>query len=156
MNREKLVEAGGGAILIVFGAAFALGALRYDLGSFMDMGPGLFPLIVGLAIVGLGAALLIAGLLQPQADAPRFDREAFARQMSVVGLVCAALLVFGLLIRNLGMFPAIFGLVLLVGLTERERRTLTSVLTAIGLALLAWLIFTRGLGLNIPAFRWGL
>lgn len=154
MNRARLTEAGGGTILIAFGVAFAIGAGQYDIGNFKDMGPGMYPLIVGLAIAGLGVMILVMGLAGPRDDEAPFDQRTFSRQMSVLALVGTSLLIFGLLIHGFGMFPAIIGLVLLVGLTERERRPLTSVVTAIGLALLAWLIFSRGLGLNIPAFRW--
>ncbi|WP_332719814.1 tripartite tricarboxylate transporter TctB family protein [Pelagibacterium mangrovi] len=156
MSRSRLIEAGGGAILVLFGIAFAIGALQYQIGDFIDMGPGMFPLIVGVAIALLGAIVMLMGLSGPPHDTEPFDAPAFRRQMGVLGLVSVSLLVFGLLIRGFGMFPAIIGLVLLVGLTERERRPVTSVVTAIVLAVLAWLIFSRGLGMNIPALRWGL
>lgn len=156
MSRARLVEAGGGVILILFGMAFAIGALQYPIGDFLELGPGMFPLIVGIAIVLFGVIVVLLGLAGPLQDSEPFDAPVFRRQMAVLGLVSVSLLVFGLLIRGFGMFPAIIGLVLLVGLTERERRPVTSVVTAIVLAILAWLIFSVGLGMNIPAFRWGL
>ncbi|WP_157928911.1 tripartite tricarboxylate transporter TctB family protein [Pararhizobium haloflavum] len=156
MTRARLIEAGGGGILIAFGLAFAIGAFRYRIGDFLEMGPGMFPLIVGLAITFMGAVVLLLGVVGGNEDPEPFDAAVFKRRMRVLGLVSSSLLVFGLLIRSFGMFPAIMALVLLVGLTERERRPVVSVLTAIVLAVLAWLIFAKGLGLNIPAVRWGL
>ena len=155
MNRARLVEIGGGAILVLFGLAFGLGGLSYELGSFDDMGPGMFPLIVGLAIAAMGVPVVVMGLVAPVEQREDAEPGAAAHSMRVLLLVSGGIFLFGLLIRSLGMFPAVIGLALVVGLTERERRPVVTVATAVALAVIAWLIFTLGLGMNIPAFRWG-
>ena len=58
------------AVLAATGIAFALGSLMLSFGDLSLPGPGFFPFVLGLVLVGLGAAIFIAGLQEPR-DAPR-------------------------------------------------------------------------------------
>jgi hypothetical protein len=49
----------------VLGAAFAIGALGYELGSLLDMGPGYMPLALGLALTALGLAIVVKAYVAP-------------------------------------------------------------------------------------------
>ena len=48
--RRALKDILAGAIFIVLGAAFASGALAYDIGSPLNMGPAFYPLILGIIL----------------------------------------------------------------------------------------------------------
>src|SRR3546814_8507158 len=47
-----------GALYVSFGALVAIGSASYDLGTAQRMGPGYFPLALGLLLMGVG--LLVA------------------------------------------------------------------------------------------------
>ena len=46
-----------------FGVAFAWGATTYNVGSGARMGPGYFPLIVGILIALLGSVITVRSLI---------------------------------------------------------------------------------------------
>ena len=66
------------------------------------------------------------------------------------GLILAALVVFGLTVRGLGLVPSIFVTSLLASLASRETRIPLAVLLAVGLTLLCIAIFVFALSLRLP------
>ncbi|PUB24379.1 tripartite tricarboxylate transporter TctB family protein [Promicromonospora sp. AC04] len=54
-----------GLIFVGLGAAFAIGALGYDLGSLLEMGPGYVPLVLGLVLAALGVAIVVKAYVAP-------------------------------------------------------------------------------------------
>src|SRR5688500_6453894 len=48
-----------GALYIVVGLAFAIGATDYNLGTAARMGPGYFPFWLGLFLAAVGAVVLV-------------------------------------------------------------------------------------------------
>lgn len=155
MNMAGMREALAGGLVITGGIAFSLGAVQYQLGTFSEMGPGMFPFIVGVAITLTGVPIVLGGLIS-QHDQQEVSREEKKRILQALLLVVAALTVFGLTISRFGMVPAVMVLVLLVGIAERDRRPLQSLVIAILLAALTTLLFIYGLGMNIAVFAWGM
>ena len=60
-----------GLMFTLTGAAFTLGAREYDMGTAGRMGPGYFPLVLGIILAGLG--ILIT--LQSFGGKPKPDGE---------------------------------------------------------------------------------
>ncbi|MFD2792878.1 tripartite tricarboxylate transporter TctB family protein [Promicromonospora vindobonensis] len=54
-----------GLVFLGLGAAFAIGALGYDLGSLLEMGPGYVPLTLGVVLAALGLATAIKAYVAP-------------------------------------------------------------------------------------------
>lgn len=50
---------------MVLGVAFAVGALGYELGDLLDMGPGYLPLVLGLVLALLGVACVVKAYVAP-------------------------------------------------------------------------------------------
>lgn len=155
MNMARTRELLSGGLLIIGGSAFSLGAVQYHLGSFNEMGPGMFPFIIGVTIALIGVPIVIGGLLGQQED-QEIAGEEKKRNFRAFLLVVAALTVFGLAISRFGMVPAVMALVLLVGVAERDRKPLQSLVVAILLAAVTTLLFIYGLGMNIAVFAWGM
>lgn len=156
MNTTRMRELLSGGVVILGGVAFSLGAMQYQLGTFSEMGPGMFPFIVGLAIALTGALIVLGGLLGTEDDPPDISSEERSRNIRALLLVVAALTVFGLTISRFGMVPSVVALVLLVGIAERDRKPLQSLAVAVLLAVLTTLLFIYGLGMNIAVFAWGM
>lgn len=148
----------GGAIAALVGIGFAAYAFStLDLGTFRRMGPGLFPVIVGAALLLLGLgqmlvsrrAALPAGTDEGSVDTARDGHF----RLGQVAWVLAAVLAFGLSVRSLGLLPAILISVMLSTQADRATRPLTALLLAIGLCLFCWLVFDVALRLPIPLLR---
>lgn len=142
--QRSIKDVVAGLVFIVFGAAFATGATAYPIGSLERMGPGLFPLVLGVLLVVLGVAIAIG---RPDAE----DVQPLTAP-PWLGLVLAlsAVVVFGLTVRGLGLVPSIFITALLASLASRRNSPPVAFLIAIALTVATYLIFVVGLQLNLP------
>lgn len=137
----------GGALLIICGLALAWFASHdYDLGTLRRMGPGMFPMGLGLLLAAFGAILFIQALFQ-------------SGEMPVIRIwtplfVLGGTAAFALLIKPFGLIPAICGVVIVSSLAELKfRPVLLTILTA-ALVLIAWVVFRVGLQLPLQMYKW--
>ena len=150
MRTEKAREFAAGAVFVAAGlffAGFALAQLR--LGSFAQMGPGLFPFLIGLALIliGLGHLALTATRAELTGEVETVERRALV-------WVIAAMLAFGLAIAWFGLIPAIFALVFVAAQASEKLTWRSAGLLSAGLAFAAWAIFIETLGLSFTLLRW--
>ena len=146
-RRRSLPDILAGAIFVLIGGAFVVGSLGYELGTPLRMGPGYFPLLVGVIVVALGLAIVLKGLIAGEVTA--FGAVAWR----AVAAIVAALLFFGFTVDGLGFVPASAVTALLTTLASSRVRPLRAVLVAAGLTVASTLIFVVGLQLRIPL--WG-
>lgn len=142
--RRALKDVLAGAVFIALGLAFALGALAYNVGTPLRMGPGYFPLTLGIVLVALGIAVIVKGFLASEAG------EVGGFEWRAVALITAALLFFGLTVRGLGVALALFGAILLGALARSRTTPLEAVTVAVGLTVLSIVIFIFLLRLRLP------
>jgi hypothetical protein len=150
----------GGLFLTAFGLVFAAMATRYTIGNLQEMGPGMFPMIVGVLITVSGIAVALRGFSGHPTDPAlpaEYPDEPDTRWHHVRAMlfVCGGILLFGLVIPIFGLVPAIVTLVLVMRLADSDRNPITTLAIASGLSIVAWLIFIWGLNMNVPAFQWG-
>ncbi|MFB8831783.1 tripartite tricarboxylate transporter TctB family protein [Azotobacter sp. CWF10] len=110
------------------------------------MGPGYFPLLLGIALAVLGAVLLLRSLRLGT------GRETLRGSLSwrPAAFVGAGVIAFALLAQEQGLLLATLTLTLLSGLARRGARLaellgLSAALSAFGVA-----VFSFGLGLPLP------
>jgi hypothetical protein len=148
MQRFDYRDILGGLLLIVLGLFFALyGTAEYPIGELRRMGPGFFPVALGYVLAALGLLILLPAL-RPSND----PIEPFAVRVFVTVLIAIA--AFALAVPRLGMVPATMLLTVISAFAEFRVRPVRTAILAVGLSLLAVLIFTWGLGVPVPAFRW--
>ncbi len=113
-----------GLMFSVVGGAFAIGASTYNIGEGARMGPGYFPLMLGIVLVFLGAVLVFESLVVETEDGEKIGRWAW----KPLGFIVGANVLFGVLLAGLpkfgvpamGMVVAIYGLVLVASLAGDE------------------------------------
>ena len=133
-----------GLTFVGFGLAFALGALAYDIGDPVRMGPGFFPLTVGVLLAILG--VLIAVTRSSETD----EAELTAPPWRAAGLILGAILIFGLTVRGLGLVPSIVVTALLTSLASQQTRLPVAVLLAVALTVVSVAIFVVALSVRLP------
>lgn len=143
LNRRDSIA---GLFFILLGLAGSHTASGYPLGSAMRMGAGYFPLLLGAVLAVLGAIVLIRSVRVTD-DEPA-DDDGFALRPAV--LVGAGVIVFALVVQQLGLVLATVALTLVSGHAHREVRFgellgLSAVLSAFGVA-----VFAYGLGVPLP------
>jgi hypothetical protein len=148
-----------GLMFTITGAVFALGARSYDMGTSGRMGPGYFPLMLGVLLAVLGVLVT----LQSFGDQPREGEQIGAIAWKPLFFIIGANLIFGLLLGGLpsvgipamGLIAAVYGLTF-VSMKAGQHFTFKSA-TVLGTILAAgsYLVFVRLLGLTFqvwPAF----
>jgi hypothetical protein len=136
-----------GFLYLVLGSAFAIGALNYPLGTTTRLGPGLFPLSLGILLALCGAFVAFSGF-RPSAEEERIDRW----HLRPFLLILAAGALFGLLLPTAGLIIAIIVLVAVASFADPEMTFGVMIANALGLALASYLIFIFALGLVLPVW----
>ena len=135
-----------GLMFVVIGLGFTVGAMTYGIGSANQMGPGSFPLVLGLSLTGLGAFIAARGLADGE------EGPIGTVPWRAVALVVGAVIVFGLTVRSLGLAPATFLAAFMSALASRRTTLPIAVLIAVGLTALSVLVFVFALSLRLPLF----
>jgi hypothetical protein len=145
-----------GLMFTVVGGSFAVGATSYTVGNGARMGPGYFPLVLGVLLALLGAAIMFKALVVETPTGDRIGAWAWRPLLFVI----AANLLFGVLLGGLpsiklpamGMVAGIYGLTIVASLAG-ERFNLKEVLVlATILSIGSYLAFIVLLKLQFPVW----
>ena len=136
---------------LMFIAIAALGlwvSRDYPIGTALRMGTGYVPRLLCWILMGLGAAILVQGLREK--DAPP-ERTSWQQLMPIV-VVTTSLVAFAFAIEQLGLVLSILLLVGIGAIAARDIRIWETLVAALVLVGLSWVIFILGLGLTIPVW----
>lgn len=141
----------GGVVLIGMGAFAAVYAgSSYSLGTLRQMGPGMFPVILGCVLFGLGVLVLVPALIRA---VPATDAAARVEWQPLV-MVALSVAVFALTIDHLGLLPAVMLMTLCAAFADNRLKLPGAVLLGGFLAALAILIFKVGLAIPVNIVEW--
>src|SRR3954466_1512630 len=146
-------------MFMVVGIAFAWGATSYNVGEAARMGPGYFPLMLGVVLAGMGAFIIFESLVVETEGGEPIGKWAWRP----LGFVIAANLLFGVLLGGLpsiglpymGMVAAIVGLTFVAALAGDKFRFKEVAILSIVLCIGSYLAFIVLLKLQFavwPAF----
>ncbi len=140
----------GGALMGVIGLSVALQGSTYEIGTLSHMGPGFFPVTLGVMLTITGLLIIIAAFLRPEVQSGESLRPEWK------GWICigASIVAFVVLGSYGGLLPAAFAIVFIAALGDRLN-TLRSALTlAVGMVGIAVVVFWWGLQIQLPLLRW--
>ncbi|HEY4172342.1 MAG TPA: tripartite tricarboxylate transporter TctB family protein [Rhodopila sp.] len=144
-----MIRDSGGFVAGLLFLSVGLGAIGiasgYRVGSALHMGPGYFPVVVGVLLVLVGAASVVQGLSVTVAGGERVA----LRPVLVIG---AAVAVFALAIDRIGLVPTVFVAALLACMAGPKPAIVESCVIAAVLAAMAAGIFYYGLKLPFSLF----
>jgi putative tricarboxylic transport membrane protein len=129
----------------LLGVGVCIEAGRLGFGSVFAPEPGFFPWIGGLMMVGLSACLFFQALRSRAAPPPS------ASEWLRPALLLAALALYVTLLEPLGYPLTTTGLCVVALRILRTRRWSVTVGVSLALALGTFILFTRGLGVELPA-----
>jgi hypothetical protein len=138
------------------GVAFAWGATNYSIGTGARMGPGYFPLILGVLMVLVGVAVSVKALVVNTPDGDKIGKWAWRPLVHIL----AANLSFGILLAGLpsinfpvfGLIIAIYALTLIASMSQPDWQLKTSLVLGTVLALGSYLVFVLALKLQFPVW----
>ncbi len=113
-----------GLMFAVIGIAFAWGATTYNIGSGARMGPGYFPLMLGIVMAAIGFMIIFTSISVDTADGEKIGRWAWKQVVFILlanfafGVLLGGLPSFG--IPAMGLIAAIYALTLISSLAGNE------------------------------------
>lgn len=142
-----------GGIMTLLGAAVTLDSMTYSLGTLTHMGPGMFPLMLGVTLTFVGVLILGTAMATPLSDDENIlpkDREWYAW-----GCILAGPIAFIILGEFFGLVPATFACVFIPAIGDRTATWKGSAILAAGVTVVGTLLFTYVLKIPFPMFRFG-
>lgn len=136
-----------GAMFAIIGGLFALFSTAYDIGSAARMGPGYFPLVLGILLILLG---LVIGLraLSPSAGESKLAPTGWREILLILGSVA----LFGITLPFLGMVISVTLLILVASYATYEFSLRDTLISIVVLLILSYLAFVKGLELQFPVW----
>jgi hypothetical protein len=133
-----------GVMFCGFAAIAILAARGYSLGSAGKMGPGYFPLLLGIVLAAMGAILIGRSVVV-------VDEPVSPFHLLPLAVIAVAVCLFGLLIEPLGLVVSLFVLTVTSAWACPQFRLLETVaLTVVLIAFsIAVFVYALGLPLNI-------
>lgn len=145
LKRVNLSEMAGAAFVILLGIFVLVIGSGHSMGTLSRMGPGYFPVVLGVLLMGLGGALVLEVWRAPRENTIRLPLRPLV--MVGTGVIC-----FAYLVERAGIVPAICALVGLSSLAESMIRPATAIAIAAVMSLMGVFLFIRLLGLPLSAF----
>ena len=145
-----------GLMFTAVGIAFAWGATNYTIGEGARMGPGYFPLVLGILLAVLGLVVTFTALVVQTEDGDRVGAIAWRP----LGFIIGANVLFGVLLAGVprfgipafGLIVAIYGLTFVAALAGDEFDAKEVAILATVLAVGSYLAFVVLLKLQFPVW----
>lgn len=156
MNIKSQKDFFSGLMFMAIGVAFAWGATTYSVGSGARMGPGYFPLYLGILMTLLGAAITFKAMVIETPDGDKVGKWAWKPLFFVIlanlvfGALLAGLPYFGL--PAMGMIVAIYALTFIASMAEGGWKFKATFILATVLAAGSYLAFVLALKLQFPVW----
>jgi hypothetical protein len=156
MNIKSQKDFFSGVVFMAVGGAFAWGATNYTVGTGARMGPGYFPLMLGILLALLGAVITFKAMVVETEDGAKVGKWIWRP----VGYIVAANIVFGILLGGMpsiklpamGMVIAIIALTLIAAKAGTEFILKEILILAAILVAGSYVTFILLLKLQIPVW----
>ena len=156
MNIKSQKDFFAGLMFMGVGVAFAWGATTYNVGTGARMGPGYFPLMLGVLLAFIGGVITFKALVVETVGGDKIGKWAWKPLCYII----AANVVFGILLAGLpairfpafGMIVAIYALTFIASMAEAGWKFKTTLVLATVLAIGSYLAFVVALKLQFPVW----
>ena len=132
-----------GLMFIGFAGVALVAARDYSLGSAVRMGPGYFPLLLGLVLAFIGGLLVVRSVAIDGAPVDRL-------QVRPLASIVIGVMLFGALLEWLGLVVVLVAAVVVSALASRQSRPVEVAALATALAVFSVAVFVYGLRLPLP------
>lgn len=145
------------AVLALAGVAVTYASVSYELGDAFNMGPGYFPLVLGLILMVLALVTAFGALGYSRGSSPaslRGGRLIDVRAIWAVVIVCGSFAGFAALLPVLGLSLTCFIVLFAASTGSGLLKPLEGLATALILSTASVVIFVVLLGLQIKIWPW--
>ncbi len=145
-----------GLMFMAVGVAFAWGATNYSIGEGARMGPGYFPLVLGILLAAIGVFTVFESLVVETEDGEKIGGFAWKPLFYII----ASNVIFGIMLGGIpklgipamGLIVGIFALVFVASLAGDEFKAKEVAILSVALAVLSYCAFILLLNLQFPVW----
>ena len=145
-----------GLMFLVVGGSFAWGATTYNVGTGARMGPGYFPLLLGILLAIIGVVIMFKATVVETVGGDKIGKWAWKPLVFIL----LANFTFGVLLGGLpsigvpamGLIIAIYALTIIAGMAGDQFSLKSSILLATALAIGSYVAFIWALKLQIQVW----
>jgi predicted outer membrane lipoprotein len=145
-----------GLVFVVIGIAFAWGATTYNIGEGARMGPGYFPLVLGILLAAIGSFTIFEAMVVETEDGEPVGKIAWKPLFFIIG----SNVVFGIMLGGIpklgipamGLIVGIYALTFIASLAGDEHKNKEVIVLATVLAVMSYLAFIVLLKLQFPVW----
>lgn len=156
MNIKSQKDFFSGLMFMGIGVAFAWGASNYNVGTGARMGPGYFPLMLGILLTFIGVLITFTALVVETEGGGKIGKWAWKPLFFIIG----ANVIFGILLAGVpalkipafGMIVGIYALTFIASMAEAGWKFKTTLILATVLAVGSYLAFVVALKLQFPVW----
>ncbi len=158
MNIKSQKDFFAGLAFMGVGVAFAWGATTYKVGTAARMGPGYFPLMLGVLMAIIGVVITFKALVVEAEGGDKIGKWAWRPLFYII----AANVAFGVLLTGLrgiglpafGLMVAIYALTFICSMAQAGSKFKPTLILATVLAVGSYLVFVKALALQFPVWPW--
>lgn len=145
-----------GVMFTAVGVAFAVGATNYNIGTGARMGPGYFPLMLGILLAVLGCLVMFQGLVSRSETGDKLGGVAWKPLAFIIG----ANVLFGIMLGGIpkiglppmGLVAGIYVLTVVASLAGERFKLKEALILATVLAAISYGAFVKLLNLQFPVW----
>ena len=145
-----------GGLMFLIGCGAAVIGTTYKVGSLTQMGPGFFPVCLGVMVAGMGVLIALAASAGAKAGADIMDaHHALPSHPDWRGWGCiiGSVAAFIILAEYAGLAPATFACVFIGASGDNDSSVKASAFLAAGITAFAILLFSYVLHVQIPIVK---
>ncbi|MDB5889490.1 MAG: tripartite tricarboxylate transporter TctB family protein [Polaromonas sp.] len=158
MNIKSQKDFFSGLMFMAIGSAFAWGASTYNVGTGARMGPGYFPLLLGVLLAVIGVVIVFTSLVVETEGGAKIGKWAWKPLFFII----ASNVVFGILLAGIprfnipamGLIVAIYALIFIASMAEAGWKFRTTLILSTVLAVGSYFAFVKLLSLQFPVWPW--
>jgi hypothetical protein len=151
-----------GGLMSLIGVGVIIEARHYNLGSLFHMGPGFFPIILGVTLTLVGLAIAASAVTAAEEDLLTLPNPQWRAWFCILAGPSLFML-FGsdwpalqaYVKYPTGLIPATFICVFVSAMGDRDSKVLNSLILAAGVTIFGVALFEYVLQVSMPAWRWG-
>ncbi len=134
-------------MFVIFGVLFIVWSTDYQFGTTQRMGPGYFPTVLGILLVGFG---ILVGL-------PSIRHDAHETRVEKIGwrgllVILGAVVLYAILLPRMGFVVSMAALVIVSAMGSKEFTWKAALLSTVVLGLFSYAVFVKGLALQFPVW----
>jgi len=145
------------ALMVLIGVGATVKGTSYNLGSLQRMGPGYFPVALGVLLSLIGIAIGVVEWLRRKPVEAGSAQKAAAHPPEWRGWICilGSTIAFIVLGHHAGFIAATLALVFISALGDRDNSLKDAFLLSIAMVVICVVVFSWALKMTFHLFPWG-